>query len=392
VSAANATPPTQTTLASGAQRVELHLDSAASVAAVGWQRENHNGMSRFRGGVLELHAQGMETWRLARGFEQATNGPGWAVEARLAIAHGCARGGTGIWIGDGIRDVHLAIGDQAVALEGGPSAAIGATTALHIYRVELAGDTLTVRVDGKPVLTTPAKTGEYPHSPELRFGVLGNACTGDASTWDYVAYETTPAHVLAWPPPEDWNAGTSASQLLDALRATLPSVVPAARLDPAMTPCLALVTLDALARDLVPVLYDATPMRTAGDDLRGMDPLRQKMDYEIVVRQIEAKHAQRRQPMCDPIPHGPPCGPRQPDPAPPPFPPGVVLARTALVDAARWGIHPAIAVRATRNAAQVYADAVAAKIPGAAAARGRLAARLARLARMPQECGLVRRN
>src|SRR5204863_5963775 len=135
-----------------------------------------------------------------------------AVEARLKVGSPCARPGVGFWIHDGLHFTQFRISDHEVTLAygGGKPVEIGPTDRMREYRVELTGTTLTVKVDGKPVITTAAREGEA--SLVLMFGALGDGCGNDAATWEYIAYEVYDAPVSRVP-RDEWHPGTTTAQL-----------------------------------------------------------------------------------------------------------------------------------------------------------------------------------
>lgn len=358
-------------------RVQLDFDEEPP----GFTR-NAGGTSTFAGGILTIATRTYEEWMQKAGGFVATAGdpPGWTVEARLRLLEPCNRPGTGFWIHDGYHFVRVGITDhEVVVIDEGLRADIGSTSGFRTYRIELQGDSLAISVDGKQVLTAAALANDA--TIAFTFGVLGDGCAANSSAWDWVAYETYPAPLLAWPP--DWHAGTTADLLLPAYAGHLAAPPSVADAD---VPCLALLALDGAVRDLLPLGYDQLPNTNAGNVLRHEKPVADASTIENLARRLHEWMSPRPEPVCDPAP-GAPCDPRHPPPVPPSpaFAPTVVAA---LVAAAKWERHPALAYQATALAAKAYDEARAAHVPGADAAAKRLEARLAALATHPAHCGL----
>lgn len=364
-------------------RVRIDLADEASLVAAGFEH-NAGGTSRFANGRLEITTNSYEEWMQDEGFvQQAANGP-WAVEARFAITTPCARGGTGVWIHDGMYFVRAAITDHELVLDR-QRVDIGPTSQLRTYRFELADKQVTVLVDGKQVLQKPAS--EIAASVTLMFGVLGDGCTANSSTWDYIAYETTPGPGAFWPPRWDWHAGTKAQPLIDALHKQLPSLaIP--QLDDRDVPCLAIFTLDGALRDVLPLAYDAQSTPNVATEFRRLPVMTNTHALGDADRTIRTWTEPQGGPYpCDPAP-GTRCPPPvQPKPAAP-VPAAAAVLRTAVWNASRWSLHPDYAERSTAMAAKVYADAIAAKLSGATEAVKRLQAKLSSLANHPKKCGL----
>jgi hypothetical protein len=368
------------------ERVQFDLDDARSLALGGWQR-NPGGHSTFGGGKLALDSRSYEEW-MQRGefITRAGNGP-WAVEARFSMDTPCANGGLGLWIHDGLYFVHVVVTDHELLI-GRARTDIGSTGRLRTYRIELADGQVTASVDGKVVQTSPAVESESTVS--LSFGHLGDGCASNSSTWDYIAYETRPPTRVTWPLRDEWHAGTTAAQLLDALRTTLPSAIASGgTLDDRDAPCIALVTVDSALRDLLSLAYDVQGSSNAAQEIRSLQPLTEPRAPAAALAMLDNLTEPRRLPGCDPVP-GPGRGlcPPPPPPAPPPKPRIGLGVRKALDDVRRWPLHPTWAERSTELAAHAYADAIAMNLPGAEDALKRLRDKLAALARHPAHCGI----
>lgn len=366
------------------QRVQIDLDSEAQLAAAGFMHIQ-GGTSTFANGLLALETAGYEEWSQQRGFvDLAANGP-WAVEIRMSMDTPCAKAGTGLWIHDRQYYTRLAITDNEVVLNG-ERAEIGPTNRMRTYRVEYARDHLRVRVDGNVELEAPAR--ENGATITLMFGVLGDGCAVNRSTWDHIAYETTSGDAIAWPPRYAWHPATTEVDLVAAIHAALPTT--AARiggLDRRDVPCLAMLLLDGAVREILPLAYAAQGTPLAADDLRALSAL---TNTQVLA---EADHLLGRWmdlhqlPACDPRP-GMPCGARPPPAPAAPIPAIGTAVRDAVTHARSWSANPDHAVRSTKLAARVFADAVAARLPDASIVLHRLELRLAALRDHPRRCGL----
>jgi hypothetical protein len=368
-------------------RVQLDLDNEASLTAVGFTN-NRSGTSRFANGRLEIDTNSYEEWsQLADvddGFvERAGNGP-WAVEARFAETTPCPRGGTGMWIHDGMYFVHLVVTDHEIVLDHSHRTYIGPTSQLRTYRVEMANKTVTVLVDGKPVTRMPAQ--ETGATMTLMFGAMGDGCPRNTSTWEYIAYETTPGPGAMWPHRSIWHAGTQAQPLIDAIHSALPAIkVPA--INDRDVPCLAIFALDGAVRDLLPLAYFAQHSVFASNAFRDLSPMVDTHALGDAQRTLRTWTEPRGNYPCDPV-----AGHRCPPPRPP-MPPAPIPAiepglRAAVESAIKWSLHPDNAEKSTALAAKAYAEAVAAGTPGAAGAVKRFQRRLDSLATHPKHCGL----
>lgn len=349
-------------------RVQVALDSEASLTKAGFHR-NAGGKSTFVGGALSIDTPSYEEWSQPNGFTQtAGDPPGWAVEARLKLDAPCDKPGTGLWIHDGYHFVQLAVTDHELVVMSAPARIeIGPTDRFRTIRIELTGNALAVSVDRKQVWTGAA-SGDLA-TVDLMFGALGDGCARNASTWEYMAYETTPAPPLAWPDRMTWHPGTRGADLLAALR---PAIAVPASVSDAETPCVAMIALDAGVRDLLPLGYDALHAKQPARELRAL----RWFDAKQVAGQIHEWSQPRRLPICDPAP-GQRCGP-QPQIQQYPTPPITAAILDALGNAAQWAKHPHFAVAATAAIARAYTEAIKAKVPGADAAAKRLAARIAK--------------
>jgi hypothetical protein len=380
------TAPTSTTLPSGARRVELVLDSARALTAGGWKRIA-GGQSTFSGGALHLEANGFEEWSLGDAnnvvgnpfMSEAGNPPGWAVEVKLQLDKPCKKLGTGLWIHDGFHFVDLRISDHEVKM-GRLRKDIGSTLTPRVLRVALDHETLTLSVDGRVVGTSPAG-GESGSSRALMFGVLGDGCGKDRSTWYSIAYETFPAAAQGWPPRKEWHPGTTSAKLIDVLPAAARTA--AKGLDAA---CIAITVVDAGTRDLLALAYDAVKAPQVARELAAHPALVTAKARNDAMNRISYFLTPQGDPICTPAPGGR-CPPRRTPQPPAPVPPIATLIAGALRDAGRWGDNPEYAVSSIRAVASAYAQAVAAKVPGASAALDRLTDRLAKRS-TAQRCGL----
>jgi len=366
-------------------RVKIDLKNEAALTKAGFEREGSaTGQTTFVHGKLSLRTGGYEEWTQRTGFaDDAGNPPGWAVEARLRLDAPCDKLGPTLVIADGNASLRVQLTDhQLVVYQPALRIDIGPTTAMRTYRVVRTGNSFAILVDGKSVWTGQGAAGSGRGS--LMFGYIGGACADNRSTWDYLAYETTPVAPLAWPPRDEWHPAVTADALLAALA---PATRVPARVAPADVPCIAIFALDSATRDLLPLAYDAIGEKSPASDLRAL---------HMVIGPEGIKQAQRvlddwtrpiKQPVCDPAP-GAPCGPGSPDRTPAEVPAIEPDLASALRTATQWGEHPFNAELTTDIVARAYVAARVAKVPGAAAAAERLGARLAALATHPARCGL----
>jgi hypothetical protein len=240
-------------------------------------------------------------------------------------------------------------------------------------------------VDGTTIST--ASAAESFASQVLMFGVLGDGCGHDASTWDYVAYEVHPP-LPSSRPRNEWHPGTSRDQLVDALKPALPRAANAVgAVTGDQVACIAIVALDGAIRDVLPIEYDELHAQDASSAFRSLGPLVGRAARQDAEHMLEGWTIPPAQPICDPAP-GNPCGPHHPAQPRAPVPQLASVMRNALELARRWQEHPQLAVRATGLAARAYADAVSRKLPGATAAVDRLVKRLSKLGTAGLECGL----
>ncbi len=385
--ASGSTSSTSTTLPSGARRVELVLDSAHALAAEGWQRIA-GGQSTFTNGALHLEANGFEEWSLGDNdgapghpfLGDAGNPPGWAVEVKLQLDKPCAKLGTGLWIHDGFHFVQLRISDREVQM-GGLRTDIGSTLTPRTFRVALGRETLTLLVDGRVVGTSPAG-GASGAARALMFGVLGDGCGKDRSTWYSIAYETFPAAARSWPPREEWHPATTSAQLVDVLPAAARTA--AKGRDVA---CVAITVVDASTRDLLALAYRAVNAPQVARELAARPPLISAEARDEFTSRLGYLTTAQGDPRCTPAPGGT-CPPRRTPQPPAPVPPIATVIAGALRDAKHWGDHPQFAVSSVRALSSAYAQAVAANVPGASAALARLTRRLSKLTNA-QRCGLA---
>jgi len=365
-------------------RVQINMGSEAELLTAGF-KHIQGGTTTFANGTASIDTKGYEEWAQDEGFVQAAaNGP-WAVEARLSLDLPCSKPGTGFWIHDGRYYTRVGITDHEVVFFS-QQADIGRTDRMRTYRIEERDDTVTIRVDGKQVLQAPAL--ENLASVTLMFGVLGDGCAQNASTWDYLAYETAPGPGAFWPPRTEWHPGATAQQLTIALAGPLPATARAmGNVSDRDAPCIALLTVDGAVRDLLPLAYDAQQTPRPASQLRQLRPLTNASSVRDAERILGFWTDTLRQPVCDPAP-GSRCGPPPLPRSRAPVPPTASSVRVAVTHAEQWSLHPVDAVQSTANAAQAYADAVALNLPGADAALKRLEHKLVGLAQHPRHCGL----
>ena len=344
-------------------RVQVDLDDEASLAKQGFHR-NAGGTSAFKSGALVIETAGYEEWSQRNGFvTSAGNPPGWIVEARVRLDAPCSKPGTGFWIHDGYHFVHAAITDHELVLMSPPGKVeIGPTNVFRTIRFALTGDVLHVAVDGKDVWT--GGVGSDLATIDLMFGALGDGCAKNASTWDYVAYETT---VLPPSTVSPWHAGTQTADLAKAF-------APGAIASDAEPSCLAFTALRDVVRDLLPLAYDDVKASLAAKELRAL----RTVDPEETLGVLRGLSAVQQMPICDPAP-GHPCGPRQPERPRFPVPAIEPTVQRAVETATKWDQHPHFAADSMTDIAKAYSDA---KMPGAAAARGRLSKDLAACTRV----------
>lgn len=383
--AATPTAVKRTTLASGAQRVEVTLDSAESLRAAGWHRLP-GGMSTFEGGAMHIEANGFEEWSLGANdaihnpfMGEAGNPPGWAIEAKLKLDAPCAKLGTGFWIHDGFHFVQLRINDHEVSV-GGVRADIGSTLTPRLVRIVVDGASLTLSVDGKVVGHGAVSEGMA--SKALMFGVLGDGCGRDRSTWYHVAYETFPAPPRSWPSRDEWHPGTTSEQIAGALPTF--ARADAKGRDAA---CLAIAALDGAVRDLLPVGYQSVNEPAHARAFANHAPLVDMQSREDALRDLVELTRLRAEPICDPAP-GARCGPRRPATSRAPIPALATPILAALQTAKEWAEHPRLAERVVGKVAEAYSQALAAKLPGAEAARDQLVRRIKALS-ATAPCGLT---
>lgn len=386
VAAAKPTGATITTTKSGARRVELVLDSAASLQAAGWRRIP-GGMSTFSGGALHIEANGFDEWSLTPDHTavgnpfigEAGNPPGWAIEVKLQLDAPCSKLGTGLWIHDGFHYLTARLDDHRL-VAGGVSKDIGSTLTPRVIRLSVDHETLSVLVDGRMIGTSAISEGQA--SQSLMFGVLGDGCGRDRSTWYYIAYETFPAPPRTWPPRDEWHPGTTSDQIASALP-------PSARADAKGrdAACLAVAAVDGAVRDLLPLGYDALGVPTVARSLRNTAPLVDAQAREQILGWLRSITTPIEEPICDPVPGG-----RCPPPRAPvsrhPVPPIAKHVIDALRTAKDWADHPKLAERAVRMIADAYAKALASKLPGAEGARDQLVRRIKALT-ATASCGLT---
>ena len=280
----------------------------------------------------------------------------------------CAKFGTGFWIHDGFHFLTARINDHELRVEGA-RAEIGSTLTPRVIRIVSDGATVTGSVDGKVVLTTAAS--ERNASRALMFGVLGDGCGRDRSTWHHVAYETFPAPPRASPPRDEWHPGTTSAQIAAALP---PALTAAARgRDPA---CLAIAALDVGVRDLLAKAYreENAPSEATWLEKRA-PPLDTARGREEVTEHLRDWMRPIEEPICTPPPGGHCPPPKPPQPRVPVPALAEVVAR-ALNDAERWADHPKFAERAVRTISDAFAQALAAKLPGASPALDNLRQRI----------------
>jgi hypothetical protein len=386
VAVAKATGAKRTTTKTGAERVEVALDSSASLQAAGWKRIP-GGMSTFSGGALHIEANGFEEWSLqpdhsALGnpfISQAGNPPGWAIEFKVQLDAPCGKLGTGVWIHDGFHYITARLDDHRL-VAGGVTKDIGSTLTPRVIRLAVENEMLTVLVDGAKIGTSAI--GEGQASQSLMFGVLGDGCGRDSSTWYDFAYETYPAPPRSWPPRDEWHPGTTSDQIASVLP-------PAARADAKGrdAACLAIAALDGAVRDLLPLGYDALNVPLIARDLRRTAPLVDARSRDRMLDWLGSITTPVEEPICDPPPGGQ-CPPRRTPVPPHPVPPIAQHVLDALRTAKEWADHPRLAQRAVRSIADAYAAALASKLPGADGARDQLVRRIKALT-AAAPCGLT---
>lgn len=369
--------PVITTLPSGAHRVELALTSAESLKGAGWRRVA-GGRSTFSNNALHIEANGFEEWSLAvdRFVRDAGNGPQWAVEAKLQLDEPCGKLGTGFWIHDGFHHLTVRINDHEIATSG-LRKDIGSTATPRIVRVAFDRGSIDLAIDGTSMGKLAASEGHA--SKALMFGVLGDGCGRDRSTWHYIAYETFPEPPRAWPSRMEWHPGTTS----DLIAKSLPVAARAhgKGIDPA---CLAIEVLDAGVRDLLAVAYRGVNAPSAARQLTTHDPLTTAQGRKSARDHLARLMTEQHDPICTPPPGGHCGNPRQPR-TPEPVPPIAHRIAAALVAADKWGDHPKLAERSTQEIGAAYADAITSNIgAGASAAEKRLVNRIKALAKDPR--------
>jgi hypothetical protein len=367
-------PPLPDHAAGTPVRVQIDFNRDGELTAAGFHENGKT--STFGSGLMTTTTEWIQE---GRGFTiTAGDPPGWTVEARLKLDAPCDRPGVGFWIHDGYHFVRIGITDHEIKeLQSGLHADIGSTSGFRTYRIAVRGNALAISVDGKQVISGAALSNLA--TIALTFGMLGDGCPNNPSTWDWIAYETVPATPLAW--PADWHPGTTAELLSAALGARAPQSVATDDV-----PCLALLAVDGAVHDLLPLGYDQLRGTTAAAQLRASPPAFDQLSFKSLHRQLADATRPEEEPICDPAPNSP-CPPRE-EPPVPPSPAFMPTVLAALDRAENWADHPAFAYQATALAMQAYDQARAAKVPGADAAAQRLAHRLAALATHPRHCGL----
>ncbi|HYV48559.1 MAG TPA: hypothetical protein VFA20_27050 [Myxococcaceae bacterium] len=201
--------------------------------------------------MLQLPA---ERWSPA-----ASNPEGWAVEARLRPLP--EKGPCGpvpatirVWDGEGM--VVATLGPSAVGLSdtGQPlvTAPLAPVAAARTYRIELQGRRVSLRADGREVLSVAASPERGKDHTTGQVVFEGPRCTGAVTEWEAIAWETAPYPVPPGLDPRVMNPRVESAAALEALASGLSpqnaAAVRALSLSPVSLTCAARTAVDDAVR------------------------------------------------------------------------------------------------------------------------------------------------
>jgi hypothetical protein len=133
----------------------------------------------------------------------ATPEDGAAAEARVRVVSCSGLGGVSLGFSDGVHEDLLTLYADRIELhQAKRSYAMDTTNGFHVYRVDICGSNVSVRVDGEKVIDGPGQFTGPAHEGRNRvsFGACSSAATGEAF-WDWVRWTVRP--VLRRPEERD---------------------------------------------------------------------------------------------------------------------------------------------------------------------------------------------
>ncbi len=370
------------------QRVQYNLDSVAELQREGWTRRD-SGTSIFDKGILTIHSNGGEGWRLERKrasgsswWRNAGNDEGWAVEARVRVdpasppvSKHCTSGGPGLLIHDGFQALRLLITKTSLRLGTvkGQAFPVAATSGYHTYRIERNQHRLRILIDGKEVFERIGPRAQAASRDNyLKFGDLG--CSRATSYWDYFAYETGVALPVT-AKRGDWHTGAKVDKVLATLDSSLPKTLrgplKSLRLPQSAARCVAVIAMDYAARDVLPKAWTAIGehgnrnLFTSSKALS--DPSARSFLARAMARHIEPQRCAASDRRC-----------RQNPPRPEKTPPGYHSLLSGLKLSTEWALHPKKVYESMEETGSVFGGTIG-SVPGVEASAKAMIKKIASL-------------